>query len=279
MGLRIEKIGSDQQAFNLKKKRSLSMCERSYWKSTVHCIWAIVFLFTLSGCGGGSSSGGASDPAPISSANGIWYGTFTEPTSGTFKLIGLAYNGEIMAISSDAGVLYYGDYTLSHRDISGSANAFAIDGGLFATVQISGTYSAQGSINASASTLYLGTGERTTSSISLAFDEVYNRPSALSMIRGIWTYSEPGYSSTYAVDSFGQIEGFDTTGCVYNGIVSLLDSAHNLYAVDVDVSQCGAMNGPYAGFATLVDDALANDTLFYSLIGDQYITLHYLLRQ
>jgi hypothetical protein len=256
------------------------MFRQTNWKKTMSWMWAMVLVFTVLGCGGGgSSSGQPSEPTPISSANGIWHGTFTEPPYGTFDLSVLTHDGEIMGISNDAGVIYHGYYTLDQSALSGAVKVFEIGGGLFATAEIAGTYSGQGTIDAQASNLYLGTGERTTSSIHLVFDELYNRPSALSLVEGTWFYSEPGYSVTMNVDSFGDISGSDSEGCEFSGKISLLDTDHNLYAVDVDVTQCGAMNGFYGGLATLSDENTLNDTFSYCLIGDQYILLNYLSRR
>jgi hypothetical protein len=256
------------------------MSVKAHWVKQVKWLAVIIIGVAFLGCGGGSSSDGTSQqPTDPTMANGIWHGTFTEPPYGTFNLSVLTYDGEIIAMSTDAGAVYHGQYLLNQNALSGSVNGFEIGGGLFASANISATYSEQGTISGNVSTLYLISGERTTSTFNVIFDELFNRPSSLALLEGTWSYTEPGYSVSIDVDDQGEISGSDSDGCVFFGLASVLDPEHNTYGIDVNVTNCFQMNDTYSGLAVLDDEVTPNDTLRYFVSGQNYLLFNFLTRQ
>lgn len=92
----------------------------------------------------------------------------------------------------------------------------------------------------------------------LTYSQSYDRPSAISLLEGIWTFnaaSSGGAVSTFTlvIDSGGTIQGSNTAGCVYNGKVSIIDPRYNVYRITLDASLCDELNGSYSGLATLND--------------------------
>ncbi|WLQ13241.1 hypothetical protein O5O45_26275 [Hahella aquimaris] len=232
----------------------------------------IFVIIGLAACGGGGGdSGGATATV---SANGLWEGTFTENGSGTFDVSGLFYNGRIIAISESAGAIYDGSYTVSGSSISGNVTAYQVNGGAFATASISGTVSVQGAISVTFNTSYGSSG-----SMSLSFNSIYNRTPSLSLLAGQWNYTSGAYSLTITVQNDGTYWGQDSDGCVVSGTIGLLDTAHNLYNASTSIASCGASNGSYTGFSSLLDNVTTNDTLQVAVSNSNFILLYPFTRQ
>lgn len=119
----------------------------------------------------------------------------------------------------------------------------------------------------------------TTGTISLTFNQIYNRDSAFSYVEGNWSGTSGSYSINLTIDASGGISGSDSDGCIATGVVSILDPDHDLYGVDDDYAQCGVYNGSYSGFAGLTDNNTENDTLSAAVSNDSYIFLYSLTRQ
>jgi hypothetical protein len=91
---------------------------------------------------------------------------------------------------------------------------------------------------------------------------MWNRAGSLSDAAGSYMrQTSSGYAMEITISSNGQMHGQDTRGCVFNGTVTVPDSAHNLYRLEAAVSSCGVLDGSYTGMGTLVDaDAMRDWT-------------------
>ena len=59
--------------------------------------------------------------------------------------------------------------------------------------------------------------------------------------------------STVTVSADGAFFGQDTVGCVITGAVTIIDAAHNLYALSYSAASCLEFNGEYTGYGILSD--------------------------
>ncbi len=245
------------------------------WKY-VQSVLCVFFLSIIAACSGGDG-GGSSTPVADGNPEGIWSGTFDEEGT-TYEVSGLIHSGEIVAFSTDAGVVYKGTYSVAGDEITANMNCFESGGSFFATSVLNGTFSEQGHLNGTFTTSYVGNGT-TQGTISLAFNQIYNRPSSLELVAGDWEVAYGDYSAQALIDDQGHITAEDTDGCIYAGVISVLDPNHNLYAVDVDVTDC-YLAGQYGGFAMLDDkDAeYDNNTLIYGASSDTEIVFNWLFR-
>lgn len=219
----------------------------------------------LSGCGGGgggggsgaSSAGTAPPPAPADAdPGGIWYGFANNMTLGeSYEVAGVSISsGELRFIDSQ-GVQYHGSMQVSGNSFTASIRAIAplggsfINGGTVLTGTLNGTISQRSSLQGS---YLMSSGERGT--VSLLYDNLYQRPSSMARVTGTWIDAS---TNTFSVDSSGRIFGQDSMGCVYSGNFRMIDTRYNAYRMDLDVSNCGAVNGSYSGLAA-IDDWQAN---------------------
>ena len=52
-------------------------------------------------------------------------------------------------------------------------------------------------------------------------------------------------------------------------ILSIIDAAFNTYDVSLDVANCGALDGMYAGLGTSQDDVVMDDTFVFAVFTSQ----------
>ena len=72
--------------------------------------------------------------------------------------------------------------------------------------------------------------------LGATIDKLYSEPSSLQRLTGNW---DDG-GSTLTINADGTFFEQQGTGCVVNGAYTILDAAHNLYRVSLEVSNCTA---------------------------------------
>jgi hypothetical protein len=157
---------------------------------------------------------------------------------------------------------------MTGNSLSANVTAYEAGGGIFATSTLSGTVIEQSSITGTFSTSY-----GTNGTVTLAFDDIYNRSSSLLFLEGNWSYADRFYNLTLTVNSDGVFFAQDTEGCILSGKFSILESDHNLYDIDLTVQSCGVFDGNYDGFAGFFDDVTTNDSLQVVVSNANFIKL------
>jgi hypothetical protein len=211
-------------------------------------------------------------PPPNEVANGIWEGTFTE-NGDTFEITGLLYEGEIIALSPDANAMYVGSYAVDGYILSADVTIYEIGGTDVGTASFTGVVNSESQIALNYVDSSGGTG-----SVSLLYDEIYERSSSLAKVAGNYVYSTLGYGFPVSISTSGVITGTDTDGCDYQGNISTPDIDFNLYEINLDVSSCGSADGSYSRYAALYDEAGLNDGLTVALSNENYIVIADFLR-
>lgn len=230
---------------------NLKSVEGSAWQLGL----AAVTIALVTGCGGSSDGGGSSsgsnegDEQEQASVEGIWRGTFVEEGIGTFDAQGLFYDGRVLAISEEAGVIYDGEYSVTGDLVEAEVRAYQINGWYVGDAVLEGTVTSSDSMN-----LAFETSLDTEGTVSLNYDTQYDQPSATDMIEGMWRYDEPGYEAIVEINASGVFYAQDSEGCFYSGEALSLNPDKNLYSIDMTVEMCGNLNGGYTGFAALLDE-------------------------
>lgn len=109
----------------------------------------------------------------------------------------------------------------------------------------------------------------------LSYSSLYEAPSSLDMLEGIWTFSQASsggeiYTLTLTIDSDGTIFGSDTAGCVYNGAVTIIDSRFNVYRMSLEVSLCGNLNDVYEGLASFSETVFLGRSLMFGITSQEH---------
>jgi hypothetical protein len=254
------------------------------------CVVAAVAACDSGGGGGGVPGNGGGSAPPLfrgisqESPEGIWEGTLTSTvTSEIFGILGvITESGETRLITDDGSQLF-GTVSGSGSAVSGvltgvTALGFAwLDASVVSNFSISGTVAERSTFSGS----YSGGGDSGT--FSLAYNPIYERASSLADIEGMWVALDSllNTEATFTVDANGAINGNDIDGCIYSGLVSIVDPQFNAYGLTVSVANCMGgsvlLNGSFDGLGILSDEVSGsgqNDVLTAGISGpDLVITL------
>ena len=208
---------------------------------------------------------------------------------GTDTLTGLSLTGVITEtgaarfIRSD-GAQYIGSASTSGDSISGSYNGYLPTGFVFADGSNHGSGTFSGTITSGqtvTATFQFTTANNnsTTETITFTFDNLYDTGSSLSAIAG--NYTDPSTNATVSVDSSGVIFSQDpVTGCVINGMISIINASYDVYDVSYSFANCTGssafLNGTTATGLGILDTSVSpND----AIIGVSNSTAGYVLTE
>ena len=236
----------------------------------------LALLAITTGCMGGSgadiSAGGVKPPIELDDPDpgGVWSaGTITIHLDTTvdwpiLEITGVSTSNGEMRFVDEQGTSYVAQVDTrkfrwdgsseTYQNFSGTITEFAApgsqlaDGGAVMKGQITGSIFSDGCLNGG---IYPDEGG--FRDIWTCYDALYERDSDLARVSGTWR--DPS-RNTFTIDETGAMFGQDSSGCVYDGAVSIIDSAFNVYRVTVGLSNCADRDGAYTGLA-VVDDLLA----------------------
>lgn len=243
-------------------------------------------MLTIASCGGGGGGSGSSvsppppPPPPPTNAGGVWEGsTFNDQAGVTFVTIGAVTenNGEARFFNDAGQQFVLSGISGSGGDISATITAIAtagtsfIDGSTISSGTLTGTVVERTSIEGEWS---LNTGESGT--LTLQYNEVYERGSDLDRLVGFWSDS---FGVIYSVEGTGGIFAQDGTGCVYDGESRIINASYNVYRVLLTVSNCPGVNGDYSGIGVLADDRATDDSFIVQMDNGEWIFTDQLLKQ
>jgi hypothetical protein len=237
-------------------------------------VFLLLCLF-LGACGGGGSSSTPVGVVTTADATGVWQGTITENGVGTFDVVGLIYEDDLRFISVDSGVVYEGTISITGTNFTATTtNIDIVNGGVISTSTLAGTV-----ITASSITGTYTSSDGSSGSFSLTYDPITTRGASLATIEGNWSVTDGTFTITLSIDANGLLTGSDTDFCVYNGTVSVLDPAVNIYGISLTASSCGAFDGAYEGYGVVGDTLVADDTLTFVVTNANSILVGELDRQ
>ena len=228
-------------------------------------------------CSGTTTFTGSRTPASgcgttttTDSLTGIWEGTFTESGS-SFDLAAIVQGNQIRLITQSGNGVSVGTISVSGTSFTASTTDYEVGGTVVGTTSFTGTFTAKSAMSGSYTS-----NDGTTGTFSLTYDTVTDKGSSLSTTAGTWS----GDGLTLTVDNAGLITGFDTSLCSYQGTVSIIDPAVNIYGLSTTVSSCGLADGTYNGYAAVSDTGgLVNNTLNFVVNNASVVVLGELFRQ
>src|SRR5690606_26031891 len=207
------------------------------------------------GGGGGGGPGGGNDRDR--SIGGLWFGV--DPISGQ-DVIGIASeDGDFHFVREDL-VQYAGEADTDGTTVTGEFVGFTPPGFEFEDGSTRGTGTLSGLVDEREElqlqiVFTTSAGTQDSGTITLRYDDVYERDSSLSTIAG--NYAIRGTNGVVNVNSNGVVFAQNsTTGCTANGEVSVIDPRYNAYRVEWTYSACAGdfsvLNGlTFSGLATL----------------------------
>jgi len=190
---------------------------------------------------GAESSASVSINSHVQAA-GHYLGSFVSDVTNTLTSVEaiIGTNHEIHAwdyVNFDA--VYWGNLDVLEQIVSGTISAeiwnpplVFPNGSTFGTVSIAGDVAARQRING----VFSGVGD--TGTINLQYiPEVSERPSSLSDVSGVWTYSDgAGFTETVTITNSGSLALSASDGCTAQGQLTVLDPLLNGFSFEYDLT-------------------------------------------
>jgi hypothetical protein len=204
-------------------------------------IQACVLSASLSACGGGD--GGTDVAKTVEYPEGVYTGYVTsDETNKTYEgVVGVvSENGEGHFVIPETGHQLVVQLEMSGNSFSGALRVYQPSNAITSTSALSllssiGTASGTVEPRKSITGSYSSDGFNGT----FSFDynkSVYEQASQLKQVTGMWSSESDGYSITVVIREDGTLYGSDSTGCAYEGPVTLQDVRFNDYDVAVSVT-------------------------------------------
>lgn len=237
--------------------------------NTILRIIAFCTFICLTACGGGGGGGSSTTSQTTNAdATGVWTGTFTQNGAGTAQLTGIIANNQLRFLSIDAGALYEGVISVNGNKFTSSTTNYEIGGTIFSSGTQSGTVNPGKTLSGT-----FQNSDGSSGTFSLTYDPITSRGASLATISANWTITVGSDSLTLSIDTNGTITGSDTSGCVYNGSVTISNTGVNIYTLAISIASCSdsTINGAYTGYAVVTDNTTTNDTLIYEVSNPNYL--------
>ncbi|NMT63651.1 hypothetical protein [Marinobacter orientalis] len=140
------------------------------------------------------------------------------------------------ASAFDVDDITFGSISFDGSSISGSGTDYI----LFDSWELT-TGSLTGTVTSSESASLTASAEGFNSDITLQRENTFSdRGVTLEAVSGTYTMDEAGfYTSSVTISSDGSVTGSDETGCVFNGTLTIPDTAINIFEVTYTASNCG----------------------------------------
>ncbi|ROT93634.1 hypothetical protein EB809_20200 [Marinobacter sp. R17] len=215
-------------------------------------ILAAVLLAACGGGGGDSSSEGPTSAKANSSADlppGAYYTVINYDSGGSDEAVTfLSSSGKfVTAVDSPditIGTLKFG----SDNSITGTGTDV-----FYTTSWETSSGSVSGSIQAKGNATLTATAPGYESTVTLEREDDYSdRGVTLAEVSDTYSMTASGSTTTITIAADGSLTGSDTSGCVYNGQLTIPDTDYNVFEVSFKASNCGGSdgelrNGQYSG--------------------------------
>jgi hypothetical protein len=241
---------------------------------TARLLIGLLWVSVLVACGGGGGGGGftAQDAKP----GGLWQGTITLAGVGQ-QILGLISETKQFHFIQNDGVQYFGTLTTSGTNVTASFTGVPAPGSTFADGSIQGTGTLTGTvqdrstINLTA-TFTTASNTVTNASVTLTYDHSYDADSSLATVAGNYASVVAGNSETLSIANDGVLFLQDpSTSCVANGTVTLIDTAYDLYNVELTFASCVApadvLNGLHLTGLLTIDSTATPNAMVLAMHG------------
>ncbi len=204
-------------------------------------------------CGSYGSYGSYGSCGPLfPGPNGIYEGALNGATSvASQTVVAIIAEDGGGRIGTADGHYYRLNVTASGNSLGGSFSSYSQAGASPAGGAPSSTGSLAGQMTSTGLNLTLTDAMNSTQSMTLTFDDVYKRGSALPDLAGAWTSITNGLTLTATVQSDGSFSALDSNNCSYSGSFSVISPAFDVYA-ETHVRSCNGVATTFNGLAALL---------------------------
>ncbi len=197
-------------------------------------ILSLVAILSLTACGGGSGSGGdyhhGSADNTTRQANGVWHGTMYSDGYPNRDLTILVLDGLMAGVSYDSSSLFSGYMIGTDEFLSGDMTEFNSHGEPVDDLIVEGVFHPDDSMDLAYDS------NHDTGSIALDIDPVTYAPAGMDILAG--HYQDLDSDLDLLITEYGEIDGSDLDGCVYDGHVRAASDGTNIYEMVISRSNC-----------------------------------------
>lgn len=199
--------------------------------------------------------------------DGIWVGSFDIRGRGPYDFYAIHVGEKSTAVSHRAKAMCVGKVRQDGSHYYSKYNLYALDGSPFDYARLTGDIEL-GKITSYFKTLNGGD----TGRLVLTYSDIYEQPSSLDLLEGVWKYTDrDGLSYEVSIED-GVIQGKDSDECKYSGQMSLINPKYNAYKIEMNISNCASVNGLYEGLSYLDEH---ESTYLRIDIGNENYGFHY----
>jgi uncharacterized protein YjbI with pentapeptide repeats len=219
-----------------------------------------IFCLSLFACGGGGSNDtlNADEKFTIEEVDpeGFWLGYQTIIGVDVYNMRTIIYDGKLLGISEDAGVMFSGTYGMEEKRVlvsdgqEGSDQKYMLydmydEGRAFARGIVAVTVEEKNKFSGTFSNETLQEGE-----IYSNYSALFERGASLDYIDGDYNYAE----ITMSISPEGAMSG-TWRGCALEGTIAVPEADKNVYTINYTLDAC-AYSGEYSGlgFVNMIDE-------------------------
>ncbi len=192
-----------------------------------------------------------------SALDGIWIGEFDIRGRGPYDFTAVHLQDKAYAYSLKAKAMCVGTLDFDGEHLLNKYVLFALDGGPFDWVNLTGTLEDDGENPKTISTYFKTLNGGDTGALNVVYSDLYDQLSSLEYIKGDWTYTDrDDLTSTISINEAGVLSGNDSDGCEYLGYLDIIDPKYNVYHTKLEVSECASVNDEYEGVAFVDENIL-----------------------
>ncbi|PLX69263.1 MAG: hypothetical protein C0602_07560 [Denitrovibrio sp.] len=228
-------------------------------------ITIILLTISIAGCMGTSDE--TSARSKPQSPSGIWIGTQYILNDSVYDMKSIIYDGRIIGMSEDAGVMFAGTYEMKEGRFlvsDGQPNSSTTyklydlynNNNVFAIGMVGANVDQRNRIKGS----FLNDANQ-EGEIDLSYTELYEKTVSVADIQGNWSTSRIDIS----IDEDGIIAG-TLDNCAIDGEASTPEQGRNIFAINITLSECSNA-GFYNGLGTIIQDNSAS-TYFIALTSN-----------
>ena len=239
--------------------------------------WALlVFIGVMTGCTASVKEQSVVINQEKTELDGIWVGSFDIRGRGPYDFYAIHVGERSTAVSNKAKAMCVGQVHQDGEYYYAKYNLYALDGSPFDYARLTGEIK-EGQIESHFTTLNGGD----TGRMQLAYNDVYEQPSALELLEGKWRFTDrDGLVLDVSIEN-GVMQGVDSDECKYTGNVSLINAKYNAYDVVFQISHCDSVNGEYEGLGYIDNSGLGDDqentgSIYFRVdVGNERYGFHY----
>ena len=193
-------------------------------------IFSALISISLTACGGGGGGSHHGSVNTTSEANGVWHGTIHTQGASSRDITLLVLDGQVAGVSYDSHTLFSGFLIGNDEFLDGNFTEFNGQGEPIDDLSVDGVFHPDDTIDLAYHSSH------DVGDIVLDIDPMTYAPASMRILSG--HYQDIDSDIDLLITEYGEIDGSDLAGCVYEGHVRVAHDGINIYELVMTRSGC-----------------------------------------